>query len=83
MTASERIREARETASRKAAELSKGMTTQQIVAAFAITDALLADGLTDEQYMQVCHTRGWMIEELGRRDELFLIGLGDTVKEGR
>jgi hypothetical protein len=64
-------------AGQKAASLSAQMTTQQIVAAFLITDKLLEDNLPTDQYMQVCDARGWMIEELARRDELFLIGLGD------
>lgn len=67
MTASERIREAR--------NLTQNQTTAQIVEAFTLTDALLDQNITTDQRLAVCETRGWMIDELAKRNQAHLIGL--------
>jgi hypothetical protein len=52
-------------------------STEQIVADFHATDLLLENRatLSPDDDAAICVTRGWMIDELERRDEVHRIGL--------
>jgi hypothetical protein len=55
--------------------MTAAMSTDTIVTAFELTDELIAQKLPTADYLAVCDTRGWMIDELERRGAEFRIGL--------
>lgn len=60
----------------KAEKMVATQTTAGLVSSFALTDALLdGEPMPATDYLAVCETRGWIIDELVRRGEEARIGL--------